>query len=245
MYKPEPLPGPPPPSATGREYQYNPRREKRKYELPRGYRTIADPTGGMDVAPRDWSGFSEKRAKPYQISNVPVDAYVEANKGPTIDAIYSGKDWRIQGKPGMLVKVFIPNAFLNNTYVLRGEPGWNEADPAWHVDAMDLNDYLHARLDQLQGNLWGTDVYTDDSDIGSMLVHDGHLRWKESTEARTSISDPAGITVEVRLLPPLVRYYGSVKRGVRSRSWGNSHDGLSVRIEKVYRTVSYNGDGAE
>ena len=41
-------------------------------------------------------------------------------------------------------------------------------------------------------------------------------------------------------MPPLIRYQGIERQGIRSRSWGNGHDGVSLRVEKVeLLAVSY------
>lgn len=110
--------------------------------------------------------------------------------------------------------------------------------------------------------VWGTDVYTDDSDILALLVHSGWLRvtrrerrrragekgagadairrarivGEERIEASTpaaAASTAAAIKVTLGVVPPLIRYQGIERQGVRSRSWGNGHDGVSLRVEQV------------
>ena len=39
--------------------------------------------------------------------------------------------------------------------------------------------------------------------------------------------------VTLRVLPCLVKYQGSRRHGLLSRSWGSAHDGESFKIEKV------------
>lgn len=112
--------------------------------------------------------------------------------------------------------------------------------------------------------VWGTDVYTDDSDVLAILLHSGWLRLGPTKEKRNgSEADPlekeegAGEerlngtvnghsgevskpgredrTLVVRFLvgPALVRYQGCTRQGLKSRSWGNGHDGVSLLIESV------------
>ncbi|GAA5980499.1 hypothetical protein JCM10908_001671 [Rhodotorula pacifica] len=113
--------------------------------------------------------------------------------------------------------------------------------------------------------VWGTDVYTDDSDILALLVHSGWLRvtrrerkrragekgagavairrarvvGEERIEtaqvggAETESTSAKAIKVTLGVVPPLVRYQGIERQGIRSRSWGNGHDGVSLRVEQV------------
>jgi hypothetical protein len=61
---------------------------------------------------------------------------------------------------------------------------------------------------RLSGSLYGTDIYTDDSQLGVAAVHAGVLRPGET-----------GI-VKVNILPGQRRYPGCSRNGVTSRSWG-------------------------
>lgn len=127
--------------------------------------------------------------------------------------------------------------------------------------------------------LWGTDVYTDDSDILAMCVHAGWIEaphipdvpewlsggggrrvaqaWNALTERQhvmthgtpwpTSNPGPAApavpvciaphatcdLSVVLRIAPKLIVYKGCHRGGVRSRSWGNTHDGVSLVVESV------------
>jgi hypothetical protein len=69
------------------------------------------------------------------------------------------------------------------------------------------------------GTIWGTDLYTMDSDLGTAVVHAGVLH-----------NGQEGI-VRVMILPGAESYPGSVRHGVSSASWG-SWTG-SYRIEVV------------
>jgi hypothetical protein len=133
----------------------------------------------------------------------------------------------------------------------------------------------------LNRKVWGTDVYTDDSDIMAMCLHAGWIQgpilqdvpswvppgkamlaWREMTkmyvdqgleriednqnDKNTSeqqvvkakqrlerLSLTADLSVVVRIAPKLIAYKGSQRCGVKSRSWGNGHDGVSLVIESV------------
>ena len=81
--------------------------------------------------------------------------------------------------------------------------------------------------------LWGTEVYTDDSDVLAMCLHTGWLRIGDAAAASTAIAKATALEVTVIVAPRLVRYQGSTRGGVRSRSWGNGHDGVSLMIDNV------------
>jgi serine/threonine protein kinase len=72
----------------------------------------------------------------------------------------------------------------------------------------------------LDGDLWGTDVYTDDSILSMATVHAGVLR-----------PGQRGI-VKVTILPGRSFYPGSRHHGVASKEWNSPHEG-SYRIEAV------------
>ncbi|KAK9464496.1 hypothetical protein V1512DRAFT_230694 [Lipomyces arxii] len=73
--------------------------------------------------------------------------------------------------------------------------------------------------------IWGTDVYTDDSDIVAVLYHLGHLPPPD---------DVTGDCIAtIRVLPTLERYQGLYRNGMNSRSWLSGHDGVSYKVDKV------------
>jgi hypothetical protein len=79
--------------------------------------------------------------------------------------------------------------------------------------------------------LWGTDVYTSDSDVVAALMHQGYY-------SHALAAPPPGVA-EVRavlaLLPPAARYVGSSRNAVRSRGWGVRPDtGCAFRVERAY-----------
>ena len=121
-----------------------------------------------------------------------------------------------------------------------------------------------------QRKLWGTDVYTDDSDVLAMCVHAGWLEapslpgvpawlggggatraahaWSELSNRADGAPQPSkpdsallsaavhatcDLAVVLRIAPKLIFYKGSHRGGLRSRSWGNTHDGASLVVESV------------
>ncbi len=108
----------------------------------------------------------------------------------------------------------------------------------------------------------GTDVYTDDSDVLAMCVHAGWSRaraWSRKVsrlgcrqDAPRGVDRPhphtypkagggerQGQTVRPqrhpahRSRPSLIAYKGCQRAASRVRSWGNSHDGVSLVVESV------------
>ena len=112
----------------------------------------------------------------------------------------------------------------------------------------------------LRRAVWGTDVYSDDTDPLAAVIHAGWVRgdWGDSIDAAMLDLDVASDTtdkeqteftapppspmlpragkdlhVTILILPTLEDYASSVSHGIKSRPWGNDHDGLSYRIEKI------------
>ncbi|WFC96001.1 hypothetical protein MBRA1_002657 [Malassezia brasiliensis] len=120
--------------------------------------------------------------------------------------------------------------------------------------------------------LWGTDVYTDDSDVLAMCVHAGWIEaphiphvpewlggggtsavskaWVQLTDRQERAmghvrrgaspnTSPHGmpltcdLSVTLRIAPKLILYKGCHRGGIKSRSWGNTHDGVSLVVESV------------
>ncbi|KAJ8656767.1 hypothetical protein O0I10_007615 [Lichtheimia ornata] len=104
--------------------------------------------------------------------------------------------------------------------------------------------------------VWGTDIYTDDSDVVSMIVHCGKYSMP-FIEPDLDVHDPVSIAlgatldepikskktsypipdhdlkVTLRVMPALKCYTGTVQHHIGSRSWGGNHDGLSYWVEHV------------
>jgi len=71
--------------------------------------------------------------------------------------------------------------------------------------------------------IWGTDVYSDDSDLVAVLVHTGHVKLKGAKHT---------LLVSLRVCPTQATYTGSERNGLKSRSWSGPHPGVSFKVER-------------
>jgi hypothetical protein len=108
--------------------------------------------------------------------------------------------------------------------------------------------------------LYGTEVFTDDSDPVVAAIHSGWIRGAWGPDVDINLLDlppppPEGVPVprattelprtpmpppknmdahiEILILPPLVGYAPSLRFGVKSREWGGNHDGRSFMVVGV------------
>jgi hypothetical protein len=108
--------------------------------------------------------------------------------------------------------------------------------------------------------LFGTEVFTDDSDPLLAAIHSGWIRgaWGPEVDVKlldlpppphkalpvpramtevpvTPMLPPANMDahIEILALPPLTQYAPSVRFGVKSREWGGNHDGRSFMVVGV------------
>ncbi|CAI5473341.1 unnamed protein product [Closterium sp. Yama58-4] len=84
--------------------------------------------------------------------------------------------------------------------------------------------------------LWGTDVYTDDSDIVAVLMHVGYI-------TPVSVPPPASIAelrATIRVLPPQPSYRSSSRNSMRSRAWGSGKGTCSYAVESC-RIIKHDG----
>eukprot|EP00127_Corallochytrium_limacisporum_P002093 Clim_evm3s104 gene=Clim_evmTU3s104 len=87
--------------------------------------------------------------------------------------------------------------------------------------------YLTAHHDRVvERQVWGQEIYTDDSDIIAVLAHSGFFILGEEPP----VDD---LVVKLNILPPKKVYQASAKRGYRSRRWAE-HDGCSISVKTVY-----------
>jgi len=130
--------------------------------------------------------------------------------------------------------------------------------PRFYLTAQEREEICRRRA------LWGTDVYTDDSDPLAAAIHAGWIRGEfgedvdpamlelpnsaksQNQSAGTMVngkglltSQPAEPTLPspnkdlhltLLILPPLEKYASHIAHGIKSRSWGNAHDGMSFKI---------------
>lgn len=110
--------------------------------------------------------------------------------------------------------------------------------------------------------LWGTDIYTDDSDVVAAAVHSGWIRgdFGEHNEDIRQICDntserdvddgpplslderparpvkvPEGhdAHITIVILPPLEAYASTHQHHIWSRDWNKTHDGMSYMIHRI------------
>ncbi|XP_042963543.1 zinc finger CCCH domain-containing protein 13-like isoform X2 [Carya illinoinensis] len=77
------------------------------------------------------------------------------------------------------------------------------------------------------GQLWGTDIYTDDSDLVAVLMHTGYCRPTASPPPPAILE----LRATIRVLPPQDCYISTLRNNVRSRAWGAAI-GCSYRVER-------------
>ena len=129
--------------------------------------------------------------------------------------------------------------------------------------------------------LWGTEVYTDDSDPLAAAIHSGWIagEWDDDVDIamldldnegrESSVTKAVQSTTEslmvlntppprpmspppnkdlhltLLILPTLQEYASHVSHGLKSRTWGNSHDGMSFKIENMSWVDEGAGNGEE
>jgi hypothetical protein len=74
-------------------------------------------------------------------------------------------------------------------------------------DQVGSNFYFRVR-GELQGQVWGTDIYTGDSALGVAAVHAGLVKPGETA------------IVKVSIVAPLTQYQGSIRHGVTTHDFG-------------------------
>mmetsp|Transcript_18237 Transcript_18237/g.58995 ORF Transcript_18237/g.58995 Transcript_18237/m.58995 type:complete len:415 (+) Transcript_18237:69-1313(+) len=90
-------------------------------------------------------------------------------------------------------------------------------------------DYVVSSNRQVRARqLWGSDVYTDDSDLVAVLMHTGYVAQRETMPA--SLSE---IRALIRPLPPQDGYASKSRNGMRSRAWGAGST-CSYRVERAW-----------
>ena len=86
---------------------------------------------------------------------------------------------------------------------------------ATHLRDNNNQTYTFNIIGASDGGVWGSDVYTDDSDIARAAVHAGIVAVGESK------------TVTIRILPGRDSYDGTTRNGVTSSSYDSWHGSYS------------------
>ncbi|XP_071719824.1 uncharacterized protein [Rutidosis leptorrhynchoides] len=116
---------------------------------------------------------------------------------------------------------------------------WKEYEPSKTSESSKTGPTLEIRIPaehvcatnrQVKGGqLWGTDIYTDDSDLVAVLMHTGYCRPTASPPSSAILE----LRATVRVLPPQDCYVSSLRNNVRSRAWGAAI-GCSYCVERCY-----------
>lgn len=89
--------------------------------------------------------------------------------------------------------------------------------------------------------LWGTDVYTDDSDLVAVLQHTGFYVPSTASHLAHHVQE---LHATIRPLPPQDGYTSTSRNSIRSRAWGAARTGCSFKVEKC-RLLTTSGGSLE
>lgn len=235
-----------------RDYQYTPRDKRprmdaavddaRRGNANKSKRRKDEDRPKSPVRIRDFSHLTETTRKYPDVKSTAIEAWLKTKL--EMDRVvatetYTGSQYRMahhrsRNIPGGLVKVHIGGGFLGKNWKLRGAPGWEDGTSC----PVKVREGVGKGRGEISAGwmnrgIWGTDVYTDDSDLGLVLVHAGWIMW--GGQGLPTDSDGDTLVVDVRIVPPLVHYTATDRCGVLTRNWGNGHDGSSIVIEAVKR----------
>ncbi|KAF9923496.1 hypothetical protein FBU30_006478 [Linnemannia zychae] len=241
MYRSEGTHHPPPPSVmnSGRPNSYSPNQHSSMTHSP--------PVNGHPHYPPN--GPSHHHHPSGMVSNAPPPPM--SNMVPAIER-------------------HVPRLIVNNDPSLKmnGQPehflGYYRYDPAVLLPAMQGNEnsllevrvastYLtYDNVKVKKREIWGTDIYTDDSDVVAMLIHSGFYIPPTSPQCTDEDSlQPTSqhhnfapipikhicpgfdLAVTLRVMPKLIKYQGSIRNRIKSRTWNTGHDGVSLKIESI------------
>ena len=87
--------------------------------------------------------------------------------------------------------------------------------------------------------LWGTDVYTGDSDVVAALMHTGF--WLPGSTCPPQLLE---LVATARAVTPAEQYSSTSRNGIRSRSWGRVLTGFSYKVEAC-RAITVNNQTIE
>lgn len=232
-----------------REYQYTPRDKRPRMdaaveEAAPSNRRATKKKARKDEEKkeqRDWSQVTNLTKKWPEVSSAPVEAWLKrvSDLNRVVGhEVYGGSEWSLaqtrstgHDAEGGIVVVRVGGGFLGTRWKVRGEPGWDDAKSTGGDGATVGLGWAPGGQAHSERRIWGTDVYSDDSDLGLVLVHAGWIRWGGAPTR----SDDDIVHVTLRVVPRLVRYTATERNGVVTRAWGNGHDGSSIVVEGVER----------
>ncbi len=94
---------------------------------------------------------------------------------------------------------------------------------------------LQATFSEVKGrHVWGTDVYTDDSDIVCAVMHCGYY----NASLKKPVAMVSEMRVVIQLLPPQIEYPVFVRNGIRSRAWWAGGTSCSYKVHPSFSSSS-------
>ncbi|CAD6265570.1 unnamed protein product [Miscanthus lutarioriparius] len=164
----------------------------------------------------------------------PECVMVKGLKGILASVHEEAKLWGLAGKSEVSAIVYKAGECMQE--LLKSWKEFDVTQDATNAESLQHGPTLEIRIPaefvtstnrQVKGaQLWGTDVYTNDSDLVAVLMHTGYC-------SPTSSPPPSAIQehATIRVLPPQESYTSTLRNNVRSRAWG-AGIGCSFQIER-------------
>ncbi|KAI8809111.1 histone deacetylation protein Rxt3-domain-containing protein [Cladochytrium replicatum] len=263
-YETKPAPSPAPPDQEVLDII---QRIKNRSDMKSNKRKRANQTSGLPSAPSTIQNATSARSHDIQFWRRPVHALnpklrecaAEARKNAKKGECPVTTDDRLTSIPE--TKRFLGSLVYGGPKLNTRRTGRLEVEDLnlWVLPRFSSDDLfgtievrVPGRFLTWRGNLaveacavWGTDIYTDDSDIVATIIHAGRYQPYDYPTQESSTPPgrnkpevvskypPQDLVVTLRILPRLFRYTGCYRYGITSRGWGTSHDGESIRIETI------------
>lgn len=169
-------------------------------------------------------------------AETPIDAKIKFSSKMKPIPVFEGKD--------------------NSTFTIRV--------PRYYIASSESETDENYSLEEIckRRQLWGTDIYSDDSDVVAAAVHSGWIKgdfgeWNQdlhdvcdntseqgadeeavmalSVRPKKPVRIPEGYDahITVLILPPLEKYTSTHQHHIWSREWEKTHDGMSYMIHSI------------
>lgn len=102
---------------------------------------------------------------------------------------------------------------------------------------LSIDDLVHAARNTKKRHIWGDHVYTADTDLFAAMVHEAVLPSKCTEQPFAWPSAVLHLRAILRVKPPQKGYQGTLRNGMRSRSWPNKCFEFSYSVERVWMIV--------
>jgi hypothetical protein len=102
---------------------------------------------------------------------------------------------------------------------------------------LSIDDLVHAARNTKKRHIWGDHVYTADTDLFAAMVHEAVLPSKCTEQPFAWPSAVLNLRAILRVKPPQKGYQGTLRNGMRSRSWPNKCFDFSYSLERVWMIV--------